>query len=244
MTKPRTKTTNRSTSRGTPAVEAAGLSVALGRVPVLRDVDLAVGRGESVALMGPNGAGKSTLLRCLAGSLRAGRGVVRWSGRPATRSTDGRRQIGYVGHECGLYAELTALENLIFFGRMYGVRGVHKRARALLAACGIAARADDPVGRLSRGLQQRVAIARALVHDPPLVLFDEPFANLDVDGRRWLAELFHEWRQAGRTICFATHDVRQGHTLADRIVWLDAGRVRAIEASRPPALPLHLLRSA
>lgn len=223
------------------AVEAAGLTVILGRVPVLRGIDLRVAPGESVAVMGPNGAGKTTLLGCVAGSLAPSRGTLRWFGDAAGRSPAVRRQIGLVGHQCGLYSELTALENLVFFGRMYGVRRAAERARDLLAGCGLAARADDPVGRLSRGLQQRVAIARALMHDPPLLVFDEPFANLDTAGCRWLEGLFGEWRRAGRTICFATHDSTQAEALSDRIVGLSAGR---LAADRPTTQSSLHLRSA
>src|SRR3989304_4715443 len=123
------------------AVEVAGLVAVYGLVPVLRDIDVAVAEGESIAVMGPNGAGKSTLLKCLVGAVRPAAGRVCWFGDATTRCDQVRRQIGFVGQECGLYAELTALENLLFAGRMYGVANIHDRARTLLAEGGIESQA-------------------------------------------------------------------------------------------------------
>jgi len=238
----RTVKTVSESGNGCSAVEAARLTVVFSRVPVLRDVDLAVAPGESVALMGANGAGKSTLLKCLAGAVRPSTGQVRWFGNSVARSPVVRRQIGFVGHECGLYTEMTALENLMFAGRMYGVECVGDRAWELLAAIGLEPQADRLVGQLSQGMRRRLAIARALVHEPLLILLDEPFASLDAEGRRWLERFFQRWRCAGRTVCFASHDARQSHVLADRIVRLDAGRIVADE--RMTCLSTHSLRSA
>jgi heme ABC exporter ATP-binding subunit CcmA len=211
------------------AVEAAGLTVVYGRLPVLREVDLEIAAGESVAVMGPNGAGKSTLLNCLVGAVRPAAGRIRWFGEASARSNFVRRQIGYVGQEMGLYDELTAMESLLFAGRMYGVSNVHDRVANLLADGNLRPQAHRPVGQLSQGMRQRVAILRALVHEPRLLVLDEPSANLDTQGREWLEWLFQRWQSAGRTVCFAGHDAAQCRTLADRIVHLDATRVVAIE---------------
>lgn len=224
------------------AVEVAGLVAVYGRVSVLRDVELAIAEGESIAVMGPNGAGKSTLLKCLVGAVRPAAGSVCWHGEATTRCEHVRRQIGYVGQECGLYAELTALENLLFAGRMNGVTNVHDRAAALLAEGGIESQAHRPAGQLSQGMRQRVAIARALVHEPRLIVLDEPSSNLDAAGRQWLERLFERWRCAGRTVCFASHDAAQSRSLADRIVHLNAGRMVAIE--RGDCTPTTMRRSA
>jgi ABC-2 type transport system ATP-binding protein len=224
------------------AVEAAGLVAVFGRVPVLRDVDLTVAEGESIAVMGPNGAGKSTLLKCLVGAVRPAAGRVCWFNEGTTRCAQVRRQIGYVGQECGLYAELTALENLLFAGRMNGVANVHDRAAALLAEGGIESQANRLAGQLSQGMRQRLAIVRALVHEPRLIVLDEPSSNLDAAGRQWLERLFERWRCAGRTICFASHDAAQSRSLADRIIHLDAGRMAVIE--RGNCLPTTFWRSA
>lgn len=224
------------------AVEVVGVTAVYGRTPVLREIDLAVAEGESIAVMGPNGAGKSTLLKCLVGALRPAAGRVCWFGEATTRYDRVRRQVGFVGQECGLYAELTALENLLFSGRMNGVANVHERATALLADGGIESQAHRPAGQLSQGMRQRLAIARALMHDPRLIVLDEPSSSLDAAGRQWLERLFDRWRRAGRTVCFASHDAAQSRKLADRIVHLDAGRIVAIERGDCP--PITLRRSA
>jgi ABC-type multidrug transport system ATPase subunit len=140
------------------------------------------------------------------------------------RSPIVRRQIGYVGHECGLYHELTAVENLVFSGRMYGVALPHERARELLRDTGLEWAAHHAVGKLSQGMCRRLAIARALVHAPKLLLLDEPFASLDADGRCWLELLLQQWRRNARAVCFTSHDIGQCRALADRTVWLEHGR--------------------
>ncbi len=215
---------------------------AYGRATVLRDVDVAVAEGEVIAVIGPNGAGKSTLLKCLVGAMRPVAGRVCWFGQANARSYQVRRQIGYLGQECGLYAELTALENLLFAGRMNGVAHVLDRATALLAEGGIESQAHRPAGQLSQGMRRRLAIARASLHEPRLIVLDEPFSNLDAASRLWLDRLFQRWRRTGRTVCFASHDAAQCRNLADRVIHLDAGRIVAIE--RPDRLPTALQRSA
>jgi ABC-type multidrug transport system ATPase subunit len=224
---------------GSYAVEAAGLTVVYGRVPALCDIDLAIADGESIAVMGPNGAGKSTLLNCLVGAVRPAAGRVRWFGEALARCNRLRSQVGFVGQEMGLYAELTAAENLLFAGRMYGVANVHDRVVNMLADGSLQPQAHRPVGQLSQGMRQRVAIIRALVHEPRLLVLDEPSANLDAEGREWLVRLFQRWRSAGRTVCFASHDVAQCRTLADRIVYLDAGRIVATERGGCPTTTLR-----
>ncbi|MAT68331.1 MAG: heme ABC exporter ATP-binding protein CcmA [Planctomycetaceae bacterium] len=216
---------------GRPAVTAANLSVAYGRVPVLREIDLQVAAGECVALMGPNGAGKSTLLGCLVGVVRPACGEVSLFGKNA-RNRDARRQVGFAGQEPGLYAELSARENLIFSGRMYGVQNVNQHVSRLLEESNLTSAADRPVAQLSQGMRQRVAVLRAMVHQPQLVVLDEPSARLDTAGKQWLASLLTRCRDHGQTVCFASHDVAQCRTLADRIVQLDAGRIVAIDPGR------------
>jgi heme exporter protein A len=117
------------------------------------------------------------------------------------------------------------LENLVFAGRMYGIRDAAEIARKLLADAGLEWAAVRPVGNLSQGMCRRLAIARAIVHEPVLLLLDEPFASLDAHGQDWLERLFQSWRVQGRAVCFASHDVRQSHSLADRTVLLDRGRI-------------------
>lgn len=185
-----------------------------------------------VALLGANGAGKTTLLHCLAGSLRPLVGEVLWFGNPAIRTPSARRLVGFVGHECGLYLALTAWENLLFAGRMTGVDRPAARAAELLSAVGLDQSARQHVGCLSRGMRQRLALARAVLHEPPLLLLDEPFTSLDSDSCAWLAEFLGRLRDNGRTVLFTTHDMGQGSRLADRLLRLEAGRVRVFGAGR------------
>jgi heme exporter protein A len=224
------------------AVKLIGVTVGRERVLVLRDVHLSVIPGETVAFMGPNGAGKSTLLKCLAGVMRPQRGGIRWFGHYESCSAAVRRRSGFAAHESGLYSELTALENLLFAGRMYRVPEPGKRAMELLTDAGLEATASRMVGKLSQGMRQRLAIIRAIVHEPELILLDEPFASLDAEGRAWLERLFQQWRAAGRTVCFASHDPRESHGLAERVVSLDRGCIVAIEPTK--SLPSSLSRSA
>jgi heme ABC exporter ATP-binding subunit CcmA len=229
-------------SASASVVEAIRLTIVRNRVPVLCELNLSVTVGEMVALNGPNGAGKSTLLKCLAGALRPDRGEIRWFGNSARHSRADRRRLGFAGHESGLYAELTALENLVFAGRMYGMERPRQRAIELLSVAGLEPSTNRLAGQLSQGLRQRLAIARAVVHEPQLILLDEPSASLDAQGRDWLERMFDEWRRVGRTVCFASHDLRDSRELADRIVSLDAGRI--VADAQTHCLPTSLARSA
>jgi heme exporter protein A len=212
------------------AVNVIGMTIIRDRVTVLRNIHLSVFPGETVIVMGPNGAGKSTLLRCIAGVVRGEQGDIHWFGNRGSGSLDARRRIGFAAHESGLYSELTALENLVFASRMYGVPDPGRHATELLTDAGLEAAANRMVGQLSQGMRQRLAIIRAIVHGPELVLLDEPFASLDAHGRDWLEGLFQQWRAAGRTVCFASHDPRECQGLADRVVSLDRGCIVAIES--------------
>ncbi|HTK73861.1 MAG TPA: heme ABC exporter ATP-binding protein CcmA [Gemmataceae bacterium] len=210
------------------ALEARGLGYVRGRQPVFRGVDLAVREGEIVLLAGANGAGKTTLLQCLAGALVPTAGQVSWFGSSA-RSPAARRLIGYLGHECGLYLTLTARENLLFAGRMCGLSRVTARADELLSVIGLCCFAGQQAGRLSRGMRQRLAIARAVVHDPPIVLLDEPFTSLDDGGRDWLIQFLRSLRARQRSILLVAHGDELSRNLADRLVCLQAGRIGNIE---------------
>ncbi len=189
--------------------------------------------GQCVAIIGANGSGKSTLLRCLAGLLRPDAGQVRWFGVPAG-SVRLRDRVGFVGHERGLYCQLTVCENLRLAARMYGLPAPADRAERLAAEVGLAAHAHRPVAQLSQGMRQRAALARALVHDPVLMLLDEPFAGLDAEGTAWLAGRLGELRQRGCTVCFSTHELERARQLADRVLALVAGRLQP--ATSPRAL--------
>lgn len=208
------------------AVEVSGVTVVYGRTAVLHDVDLQIADGEIVAVMGPNGAGKSTLLSCLAGALRPTSGCVRWFGE-SSRSNAVCRQIGFAAHEPALYGELSAMENLLFAGRLFRVETVHDQVVNLLASANLLLHAHRPVDQLSQGMRQRVSILRALVHRPRIIVLDEPSSKLDADGQAWLKLLLARWRKTGRTVCFASHNADQCRMLVDRIIHLDTGRIVA-----------------
>jgi heme ABC exporter ATP-binding subunit CcmA len=194
---------------------------------VLERAELAISPGELVALVGTNGAGKTTLLRCLAGRLRPASGEVLWFGVSPMSRPASHRLIGVVAHESFLYPELTAGENLLFAARMYGLGRPRQRVAEMLEKAGLTRRAGQTVGRLSQGLQRRLSLARALVHDPPIVILDEPFAGLDAAGQVWLEQCLWELRERRRAIVFSSHDRQQCRDIANRTLELRDGRLHA-----------------
>jgi len=210
-----------------PAVHAVGISRRFGGVFALRDIDLTIQRGERIALTGPNGAGKTTLLRVLATALRPHAGSLSIVGVDANRKPgDARRLIGVVGHQTYLYGNLTPRENLRFYARLYGLPNADARIATVLDTVGMAARASDPVATLSRGLQQRASLARALLHEPELLLLDEPETGLDQQAQGTLADLIADWAAAGRAIVLASHRLGWAEALTDRVITLEAGHLQ------------------
>jgi heme ABC exporter ATP-binding subunit CcmA len=209
-----------------PYLDIRGLSKSFGLKPILRKVDLQVYAGERVALLGANGTGKTTLLRILACLTRATAGTVTIAGLDlALQTREVRRGIGFVAHQPYLYEELTALENLLFFARMYDVERPQERALALLARVGLSKKARERASSLSRGQTQRLALARALLHAPSFLLLDEPETGLDQDGRALLRSLLAEHRARGGTTLFTTHELEHGIAQSDRVIMLHHGRV-------------------
>jgi heme exporter protein A len=207
-------------------IETRALTKSFGLQPVLRGVDLAVAAGEFVALMGPNGAGKTTLLRILSSLARPSFGAVRVAGLSLPAEADrARRRLGVIAHLPLLYGDLTAEENLRFYARLYGLIDPGRRIAALLERVGLAARRRDLVRTFSRGMQQRLAIARGLLHDPDVLLLDEPYTGLDPAGAALLDDVVRERAAQGTTILMTTHDLAHGFALAGRSVILARGRV-------------------
>jgi heme exporter protein A len=213
------------------AIRASRLSKAFGGNAVLKAVDLEIAAGQCVALTGANGAGKTTLLGCLASILRPDGGEVRWFGRLVGRDVSLHRWIGVVTHDGGLYSHLTARENLIFAARMCGIASPRRCADQWLDMTNLAPHANVLPTRLSRGMRQRLTIARALIHDPRLLLLDEPFAALDAAGAEWLLRLLAGLHERGRTICFVTHEQDKIHRLTQRVLQLCEGKVYDITAT-------------
>ncbi len=207
-------------------IEVRGLIKTFGLKPVLRGLDLEVAPGEFVTVVGPNGAGKTTLLRILATLSRPSGGRVRVAGYDLPDGAGAVRQLlGVLSHQPLLYGDLTAEENLRFFGRMYGVEQLGDRIRETLKLVGLSGRGRDPVRTFSRGMWQRLSIARAILHDPPLLLLDEPYTGLDPDASAMLDGLLRATAGQGRTVLMTTHDLARGLALADRVVILSRGKI-------------------
>ncbi len=207
-----------------PAVAVAGLRRDFGERPALDGVGFELAAGESLVVLGPNGAGKTTLLRILATLLRPSGGEVRVLGaRLPGEAWKARGRIGFLGHEALLYRDLSGRENLRFHARLHGLRGAAAEARIgeLLAAVGMERRADQRVAELSAGMRQRLAVCRCVLHEPELLLLDEPDSNLDAEGRELARELIGPGGR--RTRVLVTHDPERALPDADQVLRLGAG---------------------
>ncbi len=211
-------------------ISVVNVSRRYGRRRALARANLTCRAGEIVGLFGPNGAGKSTLLGVISTLTRPTEGEVRFGGRLASELGDGLRgRIGVLGHDLYLYGDLTARENLEFFGRLHGLPDVDLRVARGLEAARLSDRANDRTSAFSRGLRQRLALARALLHDPRLVLLDEPFTGLDDDSVNLLSERLLALKAAGVIVVMATHDFETADGVVDRPVCLRDGRLRVLE---------------
>jgi heme exporter protein A len=211
-------------------IRVRGLEKSFGDHWALRGVDLDVAQGECLALIGPNGAGKTTLLRILATLTRPSAGAVSVDGQDLDAgATEIRRRVGFLSHQPLLYEDLTAQENLRFYGRMYDVREPDERIAALLHQVSLEAHAPDLVRAFSRGMKQRLAIARALLHDPPVLLMDEPYTGLDQRAAETLDSVLHgagaTGGATGRTVVLTTHDLERGLRISQRAALLVDGRI-------------------
>ncbi|MCK6542257.1 heme ABC exporter ATP-binding protein CcmA [bacterium] len=200
------------------------ISKQFGRFKALDDLSIEIPPGDFMALLGPNGAGKTTTLKLLAGLIRPSSGTIQVDSMEKNSRSVFLQSIGMVSHQSFLYNDLTAIENLRFYANMYNVSNASARMVSLLKRVGLGARGDDIVRTFSRGMLQRLSIARALLHEPQMLLLDEPYTGLDVHGCRFLDEVLKEYHASGHSIVMITHDLDRILGLSNRIVVLDNGR--------------------
>ena len=221
-------------------IDVKGLVKTFGLMSVLRGLEFHADRGEFVALVGPNGAGKTTFLRILASLSRPTMGEVRVAGyRLPSQAAAVRIRLGVVSHQPLLYGDLTAEENLSFYSRMYGVADPERRVGVVLEMVGLKVRRRDLVRKFSRGMQQRLAIGRAILHDPEVLLFDEPHTGLDQEAAAMLDTLLRDVAARGRTVVMTSHNLDRAADLAQRIDILSKG-VIAASVKRAEIDPLEL----
>lgn len=207
-------------------IEVEKLVKRFGLKVVLKGLDFNVDQGEFVALVGPNGAGKTTFLRILASLSRPNFGQIRIAGfQLPAQASQVRRILGVVSHQPLLYGDLTAEENLRFYGRMYDLDRLQARVEEVLVIVGLVARRRDLLREFSRGMQQRLAIGRAMLHDPAVLLFDEPHTGLDQEAAQMLDEVLLEVASNGRTIVMTSHDLDRTANLAKRVDILSKGKI-------------------
>jgi heme exporter protein A len=212
-------------------VDLVDVSRYYGRRRALAKTSLTFQRGSVAGLFGPNGAGKSTLLGVLSTLVRPTSGEVRYGEAVASAlGNDLRGQIGVLGHDLFLYGDLTARENLTFFGQLYGLADLAARVTDALGHARLIERANDRVSSFSRGLRQRLAVERALLHRPRLVLLDEPFTGLDDESAGLLGARLRMLRDQGAIVLMATHDFESADGLVDRVICLKDGRARELAA--------------
>jgi heme exporter protein A len=209
-------------------IEVKKLIKRFGLKSVLRGMDFSVERGEFVALLGPNGAGKTTFLRILSSLARPSMGLVKVAGyQLPNEAAQVRARLGVVSHMPLLYGDLTAEENLQFYARMYGIPNYGARITEILEMVGLENRRRDLVRTFSRGMQQRLAIGRAVLHDPDVILFDEPYTGLDQDASSMLDEVLRSVAAQGRTVVMTSHDLARAEDLATRFDILTRGVIAA-----------------
>jgi len=210
------------TATAPPVIVINDLVKHFGRFAALRGLTASFDAARIYTILGDNGAGKTTLLRALAGLVRPTRGCISMLGTTDLSSV--RPQFGYMAHPSFLYDEMSGMENLRYFARLYGIEDDQRCAKTI-ARVGLDPELRRPIGQYSQGMRQRMSLARALLHDPRLLLLDEPFSNVDVSSAREMAKLLTEMRDAGKTILVVTHQAQLLEGAADEFVWMQAGQI-------------------
>jgi ABC-2 type transport system ATP-binding protein len=208
-------------------IQVSGLRKRFGGLTAVDGVDFEIGKGETLGLLGPNGAGKSTTIHMIVGALRPDAGSVSIDGQTNPERAAVRRRLGIAPQALSLYEELTAEENLVFFGKIYGLSGsgLKDRVRWALDFAQLAERRKDRVATYSGGMKRRLNLACALVHDPPVVLMDEPTVGVDPQSRNHIFDAIETLKSQGRTILYTTHYMEEAQRLCDRVAIMDHGRV-------------------
>jgi len=207
-------------------IQAEGLKKSFGNFDALRGIDLHVKRGEFMTIFGPNGAGKTTLIKLLATLTSPTSGTLSVYGYDVRKDVNNIRSvIGVISHDPYLYDNLSAFENIKFFGTLYGLDDVDNRARSVIKQVGLEKRMNDLVRTFSRGMKQRLTVARAIVHEPKILLLDEPYTGLDQHGAEIFGEMLSDLKSQRRTILMTTHNIDEGLELSDRIGILAKGKI-------------------
>jgi ABC-type multidrug transport system ATPase subunit len=202
-------------------IAVSSLVKQFGRFAALRSVTAEFEAGKFYVILGDNGAGKTTLLRALAGLFHPTRGTISIFGKTPRQAC---REIGYMAHPSLLYDEMSGMENLRYFARLYGIIG-DSRCQQVIRAVGLDPELSRPVGKYSQGMRQRMSLARAILHDPKILLLDEPFSNVDIHSAREMVGLLKGMRDAGKTIFVVTHQSSLLEGIADEFVWMQAGQI-------------------
>jgi len=205
-------------------IEAENVRKTFAWTPVLQGVSCKIGGGEIVSIFGPNGAGKTSFLRILATLLQPSAGRLRLFDQPPT-SAEVRRRLGFLGHDSFLYPDLTPEENLTFYGRAYQLENISTHLDTVLAAVGLQSWRKTPVRIFSRGMEQRLSLARTILHDPDLLLLDEPYTGLDTRGVATLQNVLTSAKERGKTVVLTTHDFALGLGISSRALILHRGRI-------------------
>lgn len=208
------------------AISLENVRKTLGHREVLKGISFSVKKGDIFGYLGPNGAGKTTTIRILLGLLQADAGSIRITGQEISRS-EVRKKIGFALDPDGLYDNMTAAENLEFFARIYGISGSEQRIASLLKSVGLSDRADDRVGTYSRGMRQRLALARAMVHDPEVLILDEPTAGVDPSGQIDVRQIMlNAAHQGNKTVFLSSHNLDEVQRICNRIALIDRGEIK------------------